>query len=498
MKKIKNNISKIFLLFIILIFIWIVQNSILNYDTIIYPFNPIWLILGLIIYIPALICINKYLVPKLSKIKFLHFILFFLFFIISVIIGYFMRVNPTWDMGQTFNIAKSYTLTNTMEGSTYLISYPNNIMITGLYTILFKFVYLFKITDFITVATMFNACIITGTVICTYYIAKNIYNKEKALMTLIILLCTTPLYLHVAIYYTDSMSMFFSTVILLLFILANKQTNKVKSIILQIIIGIFIVIAWKVKITSIFVAIAIGVYYILKKYDKENIKRIILVIPITIVVFLAYNFTIENRINHRIDRDQYQMPVEHWILLGLTGNGGFSQEIYEYTSSYPTYSEKKEADIIKIKEVINQYTCNDFIKHLTVKLKFAWSDGTYFAPEKLRREPVDKNILHKFILADGEYNKYYKYFPQVMHIGLLILIIFSTIKMLKEKDYDSKKMILVIAISGLILFLLLWENRSRYILTMLPIYILLGVDGIDYIEKYIRKKKEANTNEKNI
>lgn len=40
---------------------------------------------------------------------------------------------------------------------------------------------------------------------------------------------------------------------------------------------------------------------------------------------------------------------------------------------------------------------------------------------------------------------------------------------------------------GIIVFLLIWENRSRYILTMFPIYLALAIDGIDYICKNLRK-----------
>ena len=93
-----------------------------------------------------------------------------------------------------------------------------------------------------------------------------------------------------------------------------------------------------------------------------------------------------------------------------------------------------------------------------------------------------------------KYSNVYKYFPQVMHLTLLILIIFSCIKLIKEKDYTSYKYILSISMVGIIVFLLIWENRSRYILTMFPIYLALAIDGIDYIgEKLYLRAKEKNT-----
>lgn len=495
MKQVRNILMSLILYCIVGMLIWIVENAILNYDQIIYKFNPIFVILGIGIYLFIIKIINEKLIKKISKIRYIHIIFFIVFFVLSLIIGCLLKLNPSWDMGEVFNIAKSYALNNNMNGSAYLVSYPNNIMITIIYTVVFKINYFLGIKDFITVATIFNACCITATVILTYYIAKIMYNKEKATLALIILLFTTPLYLHVAIYYTDSLSMFFSTLILFMYCLIKKEKNKNKSLFLQIGLGIILIIAWKVKITSVFVAIAIGICLLFNNFKIKKIKNLIVVVITMIVLLVGYNSIIENRINHRLDKQYYQMPIEHWILLGLTENGGFNQSIYEYTNSFSTYNEKKEADILKIKETIKNYSCNDFIKHLTVKLKYAWTDGTYFAPEKLRRQPVKKTSIHEFVLADGKYNKYYKYFPQSMHIGLLVLMIISCIKNIKEKDYASDKMILVISIFGLMVFLLIWENRSRYILTMLPLYILLGIDGVEYLTKLFYRKKGL-TNEK--
>ena len=145
--------------------------------------------------------------------------LFSIFGILSIVLGQLLKVNPSWDMGDVFNIAKNYTIGSEDIGAGYLLQYPNNQMITVIYIVVFKISYIFKCSDFITIATLFNSLIITATVILLYYCINKIYNKSKALLALIICLCTTPLYMHCAIYYTDSLSMFFSTLILFLFLI---------------------------------------------------------------------------------------------------------------------------------------------------------------------------------------------------------------------------------------------------------------------------------------
>lgn len=490
--KLRINMYKMLLISFISILIWVVGNSILYYDNIVYSFNPILLCIFTCIYIAFIVILYKKIVPKLVKIKYIEYILISIFLLLSVIIGYMLRLNPSWDMGSVYEIAKSHALTGTMGESTYLVSYPNNILIAVIYAIVFKTASFLGITEFIGTATIFNALIVTLTVWITFKIAKILFDAKKALTILFIMLLTTPLYLYVSIYYTDTLSMLFSTLIFYVFLIVNNLEKGKKKLLLEILLGIIIVMAWKIKVTSAFVFIAICVFYILNGLNMKKVKEISNIIISVFIFLLLYNFVIEDRINNRPDVDNLRMPIEYWILTGLSKNGDFKEEYYQFFVKYPTYSEKKEAGRNKIKEELSSFTSNDFVKHLTEKLKFAWTDGTYYAPEKLRRKPVEYNILHEIILPTGKYSSYYKYFPQAMHIGLLIFMIFSSIRILKEKDYKSKNMILLISIFGLIIFLLIWENRSRYILTMLPLYILLGINGVETIEKSWKDRKKLN------
>ena len=48
-----------------------------------------------------------------------------------------------------------------------------------------------------------------------------------------------------------------------------------------------------------------------------------------------------------------------------------------------------------------------------------------------------------------------------------------------------------IAVFGLFLFLLIWETRSRYLVNFVPIFILLGIDGIQEICSLLPMKKNG-------
>lgn len=83
----KNNIKNFFLIILSSILFWIIQNAILNYDPIIYQFNPIYLIIGIAIYLALLIFTSKKIIPKIEHIKYIHIVLFLIFGILSIVLG---------------------------------------------------------------------------------------------------------------------------------------------------------------------------------------------------------------------------------------------------------------------------------------------------------------------------------------------------------------------------------------------------------------------------
>lgn len=136
-----------------------------------------------------------------------------------------------------------------------------------------------------------------------------------------------------------------------------------------------------------------------------------------------------------------------------------------------------------IKKEISEYDSSTFVKHITNKLKYAWSDGTYFAPEKLRREPVKENFMHELVLATGKYNKFYKYIPQIMHFSMLIYTLIYLIYIIKNNNFKTNDVILYILIFGFIVFFMIWENRSRYIITVVPMIMILKQKGIEILSR---------------
>ena len=493
--------SEILLKFISVIFIisfsWIIINAIFLGKDAIFNYSPLFLIFFTIIDINILIIFYKKIIPKIVKYRYLPIILFLIFFGIAVAVSYNLRLYPSWDMGAVFDVAKAYSEKG-YSYNKYLYTYPNNIAITGIFISVFKIFKIFNITDYITGITVFNALIVTLTVIILYYAVNKMYGKEKALMALIISIFTTPLYLYSAVYYTDTMSMFFCILSLLIYLFVRDEKNKSENILLQILFGITLGIGFMVKITSIFIIIAILVEELLNMKFKNLINNFKVAVPVTMLTMIMFNLFSNNIViadKHSLNFNK--MPLTYWLLTGSIGNGGFNREVYSTLRACNTYEERNNTAKKMLIKVMEEYTVPSFIKHINEKLKFAWGDGTYYAPAKINRQPVNRGELYEYTAYDGEKTDYYKYFPQTMHISMLILMVVVVANVLRKRNYKDDDIFLFISVLGIMVFLIIWENRSRYILTLLPIMLILKVRGIEILSN-IGKNKILELNEVNV
>ena len=92
MKNIFKNVIKYTLISLAGFLIWIVLTGILEYNKVIFLYNPIFLIIGIIIYMLIIVLVYKYIVPKIMKLNFIEYILMGIFTIICIISGLYNYV----------------------------------------------------------------------------------------------------------------------------------------------------------------------------------------------------------------------------------------------------------------------------------------------------------------------------------------------------------------------------------------------------------------------
>ena len=487
----KNVITKIILGITSIFLTWILISCISLKKSVFFVTNPILIIVGIGVFCCALVFVYKRIIPKIKDNKLIVITLCVLFMILCIIFGQIFKVRPSWDMGRVYYIASDFVKIGTMENN-YLYGFPNNVMITIVYSILFKIVnILFGITDYLTVATLFNSVIIGFTGFLLYSITKRLFDSQKAMMALIAALITVPFYLYCAEYYTDGIAMVIMLFITFLYLHIKEQT-KHKKVLLVIFAALMTYIGMKIKISVLFLIIAFYIFKVINGDVRNEWKTHTLFLISFVVFFLIGNYLINGIVlkdKSKLDRHNY--PYETWIELGLVGNGGFNEEIYKKINICTTKEEKTKVVKEMIRDTIDNYNIWSFMGHLNDKIQYAWGDGSFFGINIISREPVRYTFLHKIVLEKGKMNYVFKYYTQISHFSMLVLVWIGLIKAIIKKDNKNKNLVFYYLMLGFIIFFLIWENRSRYILPLVPFMIMMEIEGIEILSNYILKGKVA-------
>lgn len=471
------------------VFVFVFGYIFLN--TIIYPvdyfikYNQLIVIIGASLVLGIMLIVNNYLgklTPKyLTWISGLSFISLFA---AQLFCAHYFKVNPTWDFGEVYYEALALS-ERFRPLSPYFYSYcPNNLPILFILTGLMKAFRILGVTDLLTPLIGVNLIVVWLSIYVMYLLIKELYGLKYATLFSLFSLMVTPLYLYTTIIYTDTIGMMFPVLSLYLYakIYKSECYDWKKVTLLGIVLGISALI----KTHAVIVLIAIIIHYVMNN-RAYFIKLSVQLIGLVLIVLLGYKLLTKPLIP--IASEEVGFPKTHWIMMGLKGTGGFDDEdtdMTRYLKDIGYTNEQIQNEHLRImKERIDEFGWRGLMNHLNNKLNFTWSDGTYFAPEKLNREPLSENIFQTYIF--GSYNKAYLYFSQMIHVAVQFLVLLSSIKILKQKSgFES---VATISLFGVILFLLIWETRSRYLMIYLPVIIFLASHGFTFLSDELEKIK---------
>ena len=449
-----------------------------------------------------LICPLLYLVSKkiysIKNTKYINIIskvILVFNFIFIIYLGINLMVSFQWDYGVIQEAAIDFAkgLPMNQDRFIYLTKYPNNKLIYILLSQIYRFCHVTfnvnNIKTFVIISIIVNAIFVEISYILTYVLAKKVKDDKFAFTTLLFLELMLPLLGYTAIYYSDTLSLLFYPLLILLYI-KYQNNQKIRYLIL---ISILSVIGFQIKATIIFMLFAIIIDIICNNKFKIICRNLIIII----LIFMSFNSALNISMNKYIniteqDIEMYQFPHTHHIMMMLNGIGGYNKEDVFYTMSFPTYKEKREANIKEIERRIEEKGFKGMINHLLyVKVNATWTDGTFASTNFLSRGPVYDNskiynsFWHSLYTATGDNNeKYLTYTHTYWFICMIGMLLCAVIN-----NKNDKIILCKLTIVMLTMFLIIWEQHSRYIVQVLPLIILISNFGFtSFIDKYSNRK----------
>lgn len=415
-------------------------------------------------------------------------------------------MNQAIHFAQHGNIAPGYAVT-------YFQNYTNNIGLLGALGFLFKIVHHFGSSDYLTAATYLNLVLMWVTQILIFLVAKMLYGRRIAAIALIFCFVFISLSMYVQIPYTDTLTLVFPIGLFYIALQIIKTKRTWVKIVLSSILGLVAICGYELKPTVIIALIAIaiaGVLWLIHATPRTRKGRILpLSIGCTVVciVSLGCGILLFNKAMDTLHILPYPMsrayavsaPLTHFMAMGMTTQrfnsnviyGGFDTEQANTMFSQPTEQAKSAYAIATIKTRLHSYGPVGYTKFLAYKANWILSDGTFYAYGEGSNQNVVfthndqlSRSIRSFMFIDGRWYILFGNILQVFWIAILFMISAQFFIVILNKPSASYIYTTIprLMIAGILLFLLLFEGRSRYLFLYLPIFIITALYTLDWFQ----------------
>lgn len=488
-KKIINTVDKgiskiteyfLIILFAIITIAMLFINSIYLYiDKPDFTINNIWNYVGIlinIVFLIVIVMINQYLKKKFLYNQYINKIIFFIYFIFEIAYLKLVPIIPFSDMKYVTDIALS-NFTSQIE---YLQANPNNLPITIIFNLIFRFttydVFVLKIVNII--------CNII-TIYFAYKIYKNIYRKESKLV-IFLGVTSISVFLYVNNVYNDIIFTALTTIII--YLVTKEKQSKTDIIIISILSFMQFII----RPVGIIFIIAICMYFLLK---KKNIKNVAIILGICMAFYVIY-IPIENMLIPKSD-EKKEYPIWSYIQMGI------NEEEFGFQDS----SHSTEWTFEDVKKRITDLGPEKLIKLLCKKHCWLWTEGTYqveryaFGIGEGEQYFYDTPITKLVYNSDtSQVRKALEYLMKGQYFVLIALSLINCIFRNENKNLKDKEDLLLYVIIGLFCFYTIWEMKSRYIYCLYPIFLIFATGGIEKIlakiqSRLLKQKVKLNKGE---
>ena len=409
-------------------------------------------------------------------------------FAVHLAMGYAMEYIPSGDNFMLYNAAQLLATDGHFDAYPdfylYLSRYSNQwgflLMLTGLYKLLFAV----GITDLFFPTAVVQALLYAGGMAAFFAIARRLRGKRGVIAALGIAATCLPLYLAAAVLYTDTFSLPF-LLFALFFALRALEAKAFKGTVLHALAGaVCAAVGGQIKMTVAIVLIAATIIIALR-------LRPLRALCASAVIWLVMGFSVlgVNRamVGPVLDPAmvaQHNTPTIHWIMMSIpTGRNPYGNDIEDYRQTWTMMEEgasrEEVMDSIYTRMIDKIYYLRLPSRLIPAYLRkniAAFGDGTFGMTEILDDSPQRENVVSSFVLQDRPYYRIYLSVCTGIYCAHLVFAALACLRDMRRRDFRAA--LLYVALFGFMLFMLLWEARSRYIFNFVPVLLLLSAGFI--------------------
>lgn len=405
-----------------------------------------------------------------------------------------------WDSNIIIKNARYLSTENYKACNTYYYSnYPNNLFVTGVYSLLFKINSLFGIqhNEELFVAYI-QAALMSVTGLLLFKIVKSISKPSVAYIAWAVFVLHIGLSPWIGIIYTDASGLILPTTLLYIYF---KTQNNSYSILKWSSIGALVYFGYKIKPQIAIVGIAIMIVDLLQLWKlfsldklKNSLKNYAALVLAFVISLTVYSGVISPAIKIEIDSNK-TFSIIHFVKMGLNSetDGAYLLSDVEFSRECETQKERKAENLKVIRERLSDYGVGGFAKHTIKKTLVNYGDGTYAWSREgnfynITRKDVNEfsaPLLKSIFYKGGKYYNYFITFQQFVWVNILFCSLGIGLYYIFKKKVNPIISVMVLSLIGLTIFSTVFEARARYLFIYTPFYVMVAVLGAIGIVKAV-------------
>ncbi len=426
-----------------------------------------------------------------------------------------------WDPGAIMAFAEDHAKGSFLGGQwgeQYLAKYNNNIFLMAIVIAASKAALITGVS-LVVLLTGVNFVLLLLASLILMYAANGIFGRNGVVVVWLLSLVMINLSPWVATFYTDTVGLFFVSLVTALMVFVVKGSGK-RRYIAALLLGICAAIGVLVKPTVAIIGIAAGVSLLItvttrkNKFQKSYLYASLLTVSAFFLVFigvngaLSYKFPINPKLAERVE-----LSYDHFLAMGslrglepypLCKTGGYCEALVGdlvTLGELDTREERKSYHTKLLKDSVLTDFPTGYLEFVVFKVAntfgdgsfLVWREGRVFTEYIFQGSIVDD--LRQLFASDGDHISKMRYIWQGVWLSILFLIAIAVIDQFIRSSAKGRFLLLVfsVVIIGLCFYQIMFESRSRYIFLYLPVFILVASYGVQVLsERFIAIKPDPN------
>lgn len=375
---------------------------------------------------------------------------------------------PLIDGGHTYVEALYLLRHHHASGAAYFQIYPNNIPVTLLRYLLYRIFAIFHFQSYMIIDRLFcGGALFAGIYFLWKFIIRQ-FNLRSGNLFLAMALTSFPYFFYTLYFYTDTAIIMIPPLLILLW-QKYSRTHRLRELIL---LGIALGLGCQIRQNLILFLPAVIIYWLVKAGWRKTILPFFVICGLLITCQMAMQ-QVERAYGYQ-PNPRLAMPTSHWLMLGLSADGGYNKADYKRTVREPTQEAKRATNWQVIRERMDRAGAGGLITLWGLKIARTWGMGAegYYWYTEFTSHP---SLAYTYLFGDRRVLVLFTI--QAFYLVSLFLTLFSVVRFFRTRELTTNLLIQICLFGNLLFYTFIWEAEPRYSLLFSPYFLLSAVFG---------------------